>query len=132
MSTHLPAASPSLSRDPGQVVPGGCGSCTACAGGEGGGGVAIAASPLGGAALVAAAAVFFLLPIAFAMAAALLAGAGVGADRRSLAALLGLAAGLGVAVVIARGWTRRLERTASTAAGPLAPPERDREETHHG
>lgn len=128
MSTHPPAATPSLTHDPGQGVAGGCGGCAACGGGGGLEGVTVAASALGGASLVAAAAVFFLLPLVTAMGAASL----VGVDRRSLAALLGLAAGLGTAIVIAREWTRRLERVAPPAAAPLAPRDRAWEETHHG
>lgn len=132
MTQPTPASNLILPLERGQDLALGCSGCTACAGGAAGAESSRAAPPFVGAMLVGAAAFYFLFPLALALAAAILAGAGT--ERRSLAALLGLAAGLGVTVFVARWWTRRLE--SGGAPGPRAaafvPPRRQREETDRG
>ncbi|HOU93310.1 MAG TPA: hypothetical protein PLU22_19795 [Polyangiaceae bacterium] len=132
MTQPTPASSPILPRERGQDVAIGCGGCAVCAGGERDGESAGAAPPFGGATLVGAAAFYFLFPLALALALALLAGSST--ERRSFGALLGLAAGLGATVLVARRWTSRLEGAAARGPGDaaFASPERLREETDRG
>lgn len=110
----------------------GCASCAACPLGDPEQCEASSTAPFRGATLVGAAAFYFLFPVVCAMVGAACAGSGT--DRRSLAALLGFALGLGLAAGVARRWTRRLgfaePPAAVTAAGGAEG--MDQKEQHHG